>query len=82
MDSNLVVQVISQVGISGVLVWYLYHTTTKTIPDLCANHQEAIDAMQKQYVDSLEKNREALQREIGMIQDNLPVVCRYSREAL
>ena len=77
MDSNLVVQVISQLGISGVLAWYLYHTTTKTIPDLCSNHQKAIDNMQKQYVDSLEKNREALQREIAAVQQGLPVVCKF-----
>lgn len=44
MDPDTVGSIVSTLGVVGALVWYLYHNTTKTIPE-----------MQKQYLDSQEK---------------------------
>ena len=36
---------IAPLGPSGILVWYIYHTNTKTIPEMQAGHANTIKAI-------------------------------------
>lgn len=49
MTQELITQIISSLGIAGVLVWYLYHTTTKTIPEKDKLHREEIDKLSDKF---------------------------------
>jgi len=40
-------ELIQILGVSGVLVWYLYHTTTHTIPSLTTAFREELKAERK-----------------------------------
>lgn len=80
MTSELIVQLITALGIPGVLVWYLYHTTTKTIPELTKTHSEGMKEVTKAFTDTLKDERSAREREITALQNALPKICTF-REA-
>ena len=50
---------IGQMGIGGVLVWYLYYTTSVLMPRLHEQHQAAIDVIINQFREDLRLEREA-----------------------
>jgi len=92
MESETVVQLVGQLGVAGVLAWYLYHTTTKTIPDLTKQHNETMDKIATKFSDTLrvtidderkardrevENERKAREKEIAALQSALPKVCIY-----
>lgn len=47
--------IIGQIGVVGVLVWYLYHTTTKTLPDLEDRHSKTIEDITKTHSDTIKE---------------------------
>jgi predicted PurR-regulated permease PerM len=51
MSPDVVTSLVSTLGIVGALVWYLYHSTTKTIPEIA----KTINDITKQHTDSQEK---------------------------
>lgn len=51
-------QIVANLGVVGTLVWYLYHNTTKTIPDLTDKYTKAIDEMNERHLQSLVEERE------------------------
>ena len=86
------VHLVGQLGVAGVLAWYLYHTTTKTIPDLTKQHNETMDKIATKFSDTLrvtidderkardrevENERKACEKEIAALQSALPNVCIY-----
>jgi len=92
MESETVVQLVGQLGVAGVLAWYLYHTTTKTIPELTKQHNETMDKIATKFSDTLrvtidderkardrevENERKAREKEIAALQSALPKVCIY-----
>lgn len=92
MESETVVQLVGQLGVAGVLAWYLYHTTTKTIPDLTKQHNETMDKIATKFSDTLrvtidderkardrevENERKSREKEIAALQSALPKVCIY-----
>lgn len=40
--TEIIVQLVANLGVTGVLVWYLWHTTTKTMPDLMKEHKTQV----------------------------------------
>lgn len=95
MTSETVVQLVGQLGVAGVLAWYLYHTTTKTIPDLTKQHNETMDKIATKFSDTLrvtidderrarekevENERKAREKELASLQSTLPKICMF-REA-
>lgn len=42
---SLILKLISSLGVPGVLVWHLWHTTSKTIPDKDAAHKAEMTAV-------------------------------------
>lgn len=92
MTSETVVQLVGQLGVAGVLAWYLYHTTTKTIPDLTKQHNETMDKIATKFSDTLrltidderrarekevENERKAREKELASLQSTLPKICMF-----
>ena len=71
-------QLFSSLGIGGVLVWYLYHTTTKTIPDLTTKHTTNIENVTNKFSDTLRDERTARREEIEELKSCLDRSCRYN----
>jgi len=95
MESETIVQLVGQLGVAGVLAWYLYHTTTKTIPDLTQRHNESMEKIATKFSDTLrltidderkardkevESERRAREKEVAALQSALPKICMF-REA-
>ena len=55
---ELIASLVGTLGVTGALVWYLYHTTTKTIPDLTEKHAETMDKITERFTDSLKDERD------------------------
>ncbi|AMV35727.1 hypothetical protein VN12_26780 [Pirellula sp. SH-Sr6A] len=62
-------QILQSVGVPGVLVWYLWHNTTKTIPDLVAQHQATIAKLTEDFSKALESERVARKVEVDELRD-------------
>jgi hypothetical protein len=58
MDPQVISQLISTLGIGGVLVWYLYYTTTVTMPQRDQHYTDAITAITESFTDTLKEERE------------------------
>jgi len=52
---------VGQLGIGGILVWYLYFTTSVLLPRIHDQHQAAIKDIVSQFRDDLRLEREASQ---------------------
>lgn len=48
-------QIVANLGVVGTLVWYLYHNTTKTIPDLNDSHNKAVEKLVEIHAENNEK---------------------------
>jgi hypothetical protein len=81
MNSELIIQLVSTLGVSGVLVWYLYHTTTKTIPDLADKHAKSMESISEHFTETLKdvtaQERSAREREINLLQASIPRMCQF-----
>ena len=55
MTPDVITSLVSTLGVGGALVWYLYHNTTKTIPDLTRQHNESQEKIAKNFADTQEK---------------------------
>lgn len=92
MESETVVQLVGQLGVAGVLAWYLYHTTTKTIPDLTKQHNETMDNIVNKFSDTLrvtvederkarekeiESERRSREKELASVQSAMGKICMF-----
>lgn len=50
-------QVAAGVVSLGFAVWYAYHTTTKTIPEMIARHAETVSTLVKEFRDESREQR-------------------------
>lgn len=50
---------LSTFGIGGVLIWYLYYTTSVTLPKLHEHYAEVLNGMAKEFTQALKDEREA-----------------------
>ena len=51
----IITQIITNLGVLGVLVWFMFYTTTKTIPTLNTQYTERMDAAQKYHAEQMER---------------------------
>lgn len=63
------IQVFAQLGVAGILGWYLWYTTTVSFPriseqhlarvdDICKNHDKALDSVMDKFSDELKHERQ------------------------
>lgn len=81
---------VSSLGVLGALVWYLYYTTTKTLPDINRHHDERIEQVVKannqallevttDFTTTLKEEREFRRREMEVLLERIKTeaACRY-----
>ena len=80
--NDLVVQLISALGPTGALVWYLWQTTSKTIPNLIEKHQITMDGTIAQFTKALEEERKARRSEVDALKEFIRIEagCRYNKD--
>lgn len=52
MDTEVITTVISSLGVVGALVWYMYHNTTTTIPNLTKQYTESQERTSNHFADT------------------------------
>jgi len=85
--------IVSQLGVVGVLVWYLYHNTTATIPGITKQYtesQEKVSAkfaetqegIAKNFADMLQQERTYRKQEIEALQQWIKkeASCKYNAD--
>lgn len=60
---ELITSLVGTLGVTGALVWYLYFTTSKTIPSLTKTHSETLDKITEKFGDTLKEEREYRRQE-------------------
>lgn len=55
ISTEVISTLVSSLGVVGALVWYLYHNTTKTIPDLTKQFTESQEKIANKFAETQEK---------------------------
>ena len=74
-------QIVVQLGVASVLGWYLYHTTTKTFPNLTDRYADRIDAIGKAHLTATETITNAHDKTITAITDRFSADLAAERQA-
>ena len=82
MTPDIVTSLVSTLGVVGALVWYLYHNTTKTIPDLTDKYTKANESIANKFSETLKEERQYRREEIDSLKTWIKVeaTCRYNRD--
>lgn len=62
---------LGQFGSMGILAWYAYYTTTKTIPDLIKENREQQERERRAFQEELEKHRAHDKEQVKTLEDTL-----------
>jgi len=74
-DPNIIGSVLSTLGIGGALVWYLYYTTSVTMPKRDDHYSQTLNEITKEFTTCLKEERDYRRTEII----ELKAVIRESR---
>jgi predicted PurR-regulated permease PerM len=55
MSPDVITSLVSTLGIVGALVWYLYHNTTQTIPNLTKQYTESQEKVANTFAETQNK---------------------------
>ena len=82
LSMDVIPELISNAGVLAVLIWYLYHTTTKTLPDITKAHNESIENITAQFAASQEQERKYRQAEIEALKTwiKAEASCKYNTD--
>lgn len=61
---ELIVSLVSTLGVTGVLVWYLYYNVAVSIPRLTDKHAETMDKITERFTGTLKEEREYRRTEL------------------
>jgi hypothetical protein len=75
---QLIAVLVGAVGPSGALIWFLYHTTTKTIPEIVAAHRAEVAALVTQFREDLREERELRRTLMAEILARAPYKCPHA----
>lgn len=76
------IDLVRTLGIAGILAWYLYHTTTVTLPKLNEKYTESVQKISdtnnatvqkicKEFQDSIKEEREARREEVADLKSTI-----------
>jgi predicted PurR-regulated permease PerM len=93
MPTEGITAIVSSLGVVGALVWYLYHNTTTTIPNLTKQYtdsQEKVatkfadtqDKIAENFANTLQEERNYRKQEITALQQWIKseASCKYNRD--
>jgi predicted PurR-regulated permease PerM len=55
IPTDLITTIVSSIGVVGALVWYMYHNTTTTIPNLTKQYTESQERVAERFATTQEK---------------------------
>jgi thiamine phosphate synthase YjbQ (UPF0047 family) len=58
VDPNMISGLVTSFGIGGALVWYMYYTTSVTIPKLNEHNSSVLKEITSNFTESLKEERE------------------------
>lgn len=64
------VQIISGLGVSAILGWYLWHTTTNTFPTMAKEHREAMKEITETHATQLTETRKDFKDSLKQVADH------------
>lgn len=93
MPTELISTIVSSLGVVGALVWYMYHNTTTTIPNLTKQYTESQEKVAAKFADAqenitnnfaetLKTEREYRKQEILTLQQwiRTEAACKYNKD--
>ena len=93
MTPDVITSLASTLGVVGALVWYLYHNTTKTLPEIVKTYTESQEKQSQKFADTTDKisdrfaatlvdERQYRKQEIKALQDWIKAesACKYNQD--
>ena len=93
MTAEVITSLASTLGVGGALVWYLYHNTTRTLPDIVKTYTESQERQAEKFADTADKiterfsatlvdERQYRKQEIKALQDWIKSesACKYNQD--
>ena len=93
MPTEGITAIVSSLGVVGALVWYLYHNTTTTIPNLTKQYTDSQEKVATKFADTqdriannfaqtLQEERNYRKQEISALQNWIrsEASCKYNRD--
>jgi len=82
VTTDLISSLISTIGVGGVLVWYLYHTTSKTMPELTDKFLASQERIASEFSNSLRDEREYRHAEMDALKVwiRTEALCKYNKD--
>lgn len=82
MDTEVITTVISSLGVVGALVWYMYHNTTTTIPNLTKQYTDSQEKIATNFTETLKEERQYRREEIHALQSWIKseASCKYNSD--
>ena len=80
MDMDGLSGVVANVGVVGSLIWFLYHTTSVTLPKIVKSHNETLKDITDKFLLNLEEERKLRKEEFGEMRRLVQSVeCRFNK---
>lgn len=82
MTPDVITSLVSTVGVTGALVWYLYHNTTRTIPDLTEKYTRSMEKVSDEFSSTLKEERVYRREEIEALRTWIrnEAGCKYNAD--
>jgi hypothetical protein len=78
--NELIAVLVGAVGPSGALIWFMYHTTSKTIPDIVAQHRLEIANLVQQFREDLSSERDLRRTIMAEVIRRATNTCPYGHD--
>lgn len=71
-------------GVVGALVWYMWYNTSSTMPALVHDHRKAMERVTELFTESLAEERRARKEELGELKSWIreEARCDYNRDRI
>lgn len=79
---QLIAVLVGAVGPSGALIWFMYHTTTKTIPDIVLAHRAEVASLVCQFREDLGEERDLRRSLLAEVLAKTPYQCPHAKTTL
>ena len=77
---QLIAVLVGSLGPTGALVWFMFHTTTNTIPNIVAQHRVEVADLVTQFRVDLTEERELRRTLLAEVLARAPYQCPFSEE--
>lgn len=80
-NAEAVTVLVSTLGVSGILAWYLYYTTSVTMPKRDEHYTSSVERITGKFADTLEAERHYREAEAEQLKKFIrDEGCRYNKD--